>query len=314
MVKTTFPQEMHDAVIGRSWLDWIASWQRSLEAAARAGETRRAYRLAMMQLGKFCVWRGYTQDVTQVSKEIIENFLILTQNTNHSAYTVQSYYDGCKRFYNWMIAEGEIAAHPMAKMKEPKVPETDREVMSPEHIAALLRACQGNEFNERRDTAIIMVLIDTGLRLKELQSITLANLDLRDHVIHIPPSTSKGGKVRDVPIGTKATAALDRYIRKRASHKYADLPQLWIGRKGAIGAVSIAATITKRAKDAGIPHTFPHLFRHTFAHMWLSDGGQEGDLKAIGGWRSDVMERYGRKLKGDRARNAHKLHSPGDKF
>ena len=313
-MKTLFPQAMHDAEIGRAWLDWLASWQRNLEAANRAAKTRRAYRLAMIQLGKYCVWRGLTQDVTQVSREIIEDFLITTQTTGHSAYTCQSYYDGCKRFYNWMMDEGEMDAHPMAKIKEPKVPETDREVLSAEQIKALLAVCQGNEFNERRDTAIIYVLIDTGLRLKELQSITLANLDLREHVIHVAPRTSKGGKVRDVPIGTKTTAALDRYLRKRAGHKYADLPALWIGRAGAIGDGGIAAIITRRAEQAKIDHVFPHLFRHTFAHMWLSDGGQEGDLKSIGGWQSDVMERYGRKLKGDRARNAHKLHSPGDKF
>lgn len=313
-MKTTFPQEMHDAIIGRAWLDWLASWQRGLEAANRAEKTRRAYQLAMIQLGKYCVWRGHTQDVTEVTREIIENFLILTANTNHSAYTCQSYYDGCKRFYNWLMEEGEIDAHPMERIKEPKVPDTDREVLEPEHIQAMLKVCQGNDFNARRDTAIIMVLIDTGLRLKELQSITMEHLDLRDKVIHIPPRTSKGGKVRDVPIGVKATAALDRYIRKRASHKYAELPNLWVGRVGALGDVSIAAMITKRAKEAGVPHTFPHLFRHTFAHMWLADDGNEGDLKAIGGWRSDVMERYGRKLKGDRARNAHKLHSPGDKL
>jgi site-specific recombinase XerD len=313
-MKTTYPQAMHEAEVPRAWQDWLASWIRSLEAANRSPKTLRIYHLSMMQLGKYCVYRKYPHSVTEMTREIIEEFMIFTANTNHSAYTCDSYYDGCKRFYNWMMSEGEIDAHPMAKIKSPKVPETDREVLSMEHIQAMLKVCQGNGFNERRDTAIIMVLIDTGLRRKELQSITLAHLDLRDKVIHIPPETSKGGQVRNVPIGIKTTAALDRYIRKRASHKHAELPQLWIGRNGALGYVGIAAMITKRAKEADVPHTFPHLFRHTFAHMWLSDDGNEGDLKAIGGWRSDVMERYGRKLKGDRARNAHKLHSPGDKL
>jgi integrase len=287
--------------------------QRGLEASNRAAKTQRAYELAMIQLGKYCAWKGYTDNPITVSRDWIEEFMILTKQS-HSDYTVKSYYEGIKRFYTWLVDEGEIAIHPMDKIKLPKVQETDRQVMTPEHINDLMKTCQGNDFLPRRDMAILYLLIDTGLRLTELASITLTNIDLRDKVIHIPPSTSKGGRTRDVPIGAKATAALDRYLRKRASHPMADSPNLWLGQKGALKAGSIYWMITERCRKAGLPHTFPHLFRHTFAHMWLSDEGSEGDLKAIGGWTSNTVERYGRKLRGDRARNAHKLHSPGDKL
>jgi site-specific recombinase XerD len=312
-MRNKFPQAMHDAQISETWQEWLASRQRGLEASNRAAKTQRAYELAMIQLGKFCAWKEYTTDPLSVTRSQIEEFMILTRQS-HSAYTVQSYYEGIKRFYTWLIQEDEITVHPMDKMKLPKVPESDREVMTPEHIQALMRTCAGNDFLSRRDMAIFYILIDTGLRLNELASITISNVDLREKVIHIPPLTSKGGRVRDVPIGAKATAALDRYLRKRASHPLAESPQLWLGQKGELKAGSIYWMISERCRKAGLPHTFPHLFRHTFAHMWLSDEGSEGDLKAIGGWTSNIVERYGRKLKGDRARNAHKLHSPGDKL
>jgi integrase len=59
----------------------------------------------------------------------------------------------------------------------------------------------------------------------------------------------------------------------------------------------------------------PHLFRHTFAHEWLADGGQEGDLMQIAGWKSrSMLSRYGASAAGKRAHTAHKRFGPGDKL
>ena len=311
-MKVSYPQEMQDWPLDAGFLGWLESWQRGLEASTRAHKTILIYRVAMTRLGKFVAWRYHQVDVLSITRQHIEEFLIFTVNTNHSAYTVSTYYQAINRFYKWLLEEGEIAVNPVEKIRTPKVPETDREVMSVEHITALIKSCDGNEFNQRRDAAIIRVLIDTGMRLSELTCVTLTDVDLKEKTIHIPKA--KGGKNRDVPIGVKTAAALDRYLRKRATHKFVESERLWVGKEGPLAAHTIYRMIDYRCKRTGLPHSFPHQFRHTFSHMWLADGGQEGDLKAIGGWTSDVMARYGRKLKGDRAREAHKKHSPGDQF
>ena len=100
-------------------------------------------------------------------------------------------------------------------------------------------------------------------------------------------------------------------------HPNAALGALWLTNRGAMHPDTLWHMLEKRAKNAGIDtHLYPHALRHTFAHLWLSDGGTEGDLRAIAGWSqgSPMIGRYARGLRAERARAAHKTHSPGDKF
>jgi site-specific recombinase XerD len=81
-------------------------------------------------------------------------------------------------FFRWLTEEGEITESPMRNMRPPIIPETPVPVLSDDEIKRVLKACEGKEFADRRDMAILRLLIDSGMRRAELAHLTLADVDL----------------------------------------------------------------------------------------------------------------------------------------
>jgi integrase len=93
-------------------------------------------------------------------------------------------------------------------------------------------------------------------------------------------------------------------------------PAFWVGKRGAMTGSGVYQVVRARAVEAGLEErVFAHLFRSTFADMWLEASGNEGDLMALAGWDSMTMlRRYTAKRRAERAINAHRERSPGDRI
>ena len=250
-------------------------------------------------LGRFLEGR----DPLTVTRSDIENYLagMYERCKPSSIWTVWRH---LKSFFKWLEAEGDITINPMIGVAKPKVPLTEVTVLTPSEIRRLLNTCKQKTQDDKRDLALISIMLDTGLRLSEVTGIKLDDIG-EDNAIRV---FGKGRKWRTVSLGNSSTVALSRWMRTRGSEPGA----LWTGRKGALTRDGVRRIINRRGEQAGIS-LHPHMLRHTFVDNWLRNGGSEVDLARLAGWTSTRMaERYARHRADERAISAHKLIAPLD--
>lgn len=267
----------------------LDSWLLRLRAERKAAPTLRSYRAGVALYLEFCTAAGLSPDLKPDSVAAYTNEQLERGLAPASARLRQL---SVRLFSRWLAEEGEIGRDELLGLRPPKLNETPVDGLSEEQVDALIRACRGKRLEDRRDEALVRLMVETGLRAGEAIALTTDDIDLARGLATV--WNGKGGKARVVAFGPLTGATVDRYLRMRKGHPRAELPDLWLGGRGQRYRYdALYLSLRRRATLAGIEGFHPHQLRHSFASRWLTAGGSEGGLKSMAGWaRRDQIDRY----------------------
>lgn len=287
----------------------LDSWALHLRAERKSAQTVKTYTDGVKRFLDWCQRTNTTPDLT---RPVVNAFIATLLDEGAEGSTARSRQLALRRFSAWLTEEGELDQDMLIGLKPPKLDSKIVPELSDDQLKALIKACAGKDFWERRDEAIIRIMIETGARIGEIVAMTTDDIDLTAGVAIV--RRGKGGKGRTVPVGPQTCRALDRYLRLRRAHRLATSPDLWLGDRGkTIGYSGLYDSLVRRARLAGVEDFHPHVLRHTAAGRWLQRGGSEGGLMAVAGWsRRDMIDRYTRATAAKRAADEARGLNLGD--
>ncbi len=221
-----------------------------------------------------------------------------------------------RAFFSWAQQEGLIKRNPARNLAQVKIQRAQPIPFTEDEIRRLLHAAEYTQHTDRRvrrptwkrNTALIILLLDTGIRVGELCRLKIADVRLEVGEIHIRPfGSGRKSKARTIPLGKAARQALWRYLSRIEDPDPTD-PLF------ALSPKSVRNLLHRIGKAAGVPHTHPHRFRHTFAIEYLRNGGDIFTLQRILGHATLDMVRWYLHIVQADVETAHRRASPADKW
>ncbi|MDO8567330.1 MAG: tyrosine-type recombinase/integrase, partial [Dehalococcoidales bacterium] len=183
--------------------------------------------------------------------------------------TLDTYWRTLQAIFSWFGREGVVGRdlNPLIKIPRPKVPTKVIQDIPLDLIVKALDEWDNTTLIGARNRAILLLLLDTGIRLSECAGINIADLNLRDGTARV---WGKGGKQRTIPLSDTVKSVLGSYLLFLPGHE----GPLWVDRNGKpIDKRGIQTMVRKLRKLGGNVRWSPHTFRNTFAVNFLRAGG-----------------------------------------
>jgi len=245
-----------------------------------------------------------------------------------SAKSIRNVWVTFRSFFGWLHMEFTFA-NPAAEIKAPKFQQHPVETFTKEDLEKILKACvltRESKTEDRkkfvmrrpsayRDQAIVLVLLDTGLRATELCSLTINDVDLKTGKVvirHGVAGGAKGGKGRTVYLGKTSRKAVWRYLAGREDGDDPRAPLFISHADRPFNKNSLRVLINRLGARANVKKVYPHKFRHTFAITYLRSGGDVFTLQSLLGHGSLDMVRHYAQIADIDVEQAHRKASPAD--
>ena len=218
------------------------------------------------------------EDWQSVNEHELRTFVNSERRRGLSPRSIQRVLSTSRSFFEYLLVEGIIKLSPAQNINSPKSAQLLPKAMDADLVQRLLDF-KPNGLIEVRDKAIAELLYSSGLRLSEVCTLDVQDLELKERVCRV---TGKGNKMRVVPVGKKAIQAIRDWLihRKELKNlKSSSSEAMFLNNKGKrISARSIQLRLEKLCAQRGLPGINPHMLRHSFASHVLESSG---DLRAV---------------------------------
>ncbi len=242
-----------------------------------SGNTEMSYRRDLEKVSHFMEARGIHETKDMTAQDLTD-YVKYLEDSKFAAATVSRNIASLKAFYHYMVQEGLVEEDISDKLKAPKIEKKAPEIMSPDEVVRLLEQPSGDSPKEIRDKAMLELLYATGIRVTELITLNISDVNMQMSFI----LCRDRNKERIIPFGAAAKNALARYLdgtreemleNKKSEVLFANCSGQPMSRQG------FWKLIKHYAKKADIQADItPHTLRHSFAAHLVENGA---DLRSV---------------------------------
>lgn len=307
--RTSIQKDLAERYSSMTWDEAVNLFIDSLKAKGLSYHTRRWHQENLLAIKKGLMAQSMATEPGIITEGMIQDVVLKMIDAGLSPNTINHRVRSLKQFYTYLVAEMMVATNPAEKLDRKKPSQAVIEAFTEDQLQAMLAAPDRTKFVGLRDFTIMLLLLDTGVRLSELVGIELVDMKLHESEIVI--TKAKGGKQRRVFISAKTKEAIQKYLRVRG-----DIPgnqSLFVSSEDKPmtrrNVQERLAIYGKMAKIEGV-RVSPHTFRHTFAKMYIVRGGDPFSLQALLGHSTLDMVRHYVNLWGSDLQKMHRQFSP----
>ena len=296
---------------GDNWESCVQVFMEDLTLRNLSWHTKRHHQENINGVQRLITFIGFSTDHKKISTDMFKKLIVhMLEKEKLSSTTVNHRIRTSKQFFAFLVQEGYLPDDPLKNIKKVKAPKTIIEAFTRDQMRSLLDQPDKKTFVGFRDYCIMLVLLDTGLRLSELLNIRLDDINLNQRKIKV---MGKGAKERNVYFETTTRDALKRYIAIRGDNLHHSF--LWISHQDEpYNRNSLQDRLPRYGKQAGLKNVrvSPHTFRHTFAKLFILNGGNTLALQKLLGHSTLEMVRHYVNLWGTDLQAMHRQYSPVD--